>query len=174
MLVATSDWLFLVICCLQVHLLTEQDRQAIKDYATTGEAVAQANFYDCTQERELRKPVTAALGLKDRLQVPDILTPSRFQRGVDAIWQEVEAFAVSGLDPKQEVKSWLNYICNEKTSEMLFSNGVRDKGRAGKDLDYFVMHPCATTANLSVAHVVALHPRLPPHQQPPPRQAAMC
>lgn len=136
-------------------MLSDQERRTITDYASTGNAVAQAKFYDSTQELELGKPVTAALGITDRLQVPDIWT--RVSRGLEAIQDEVEELSASNQDPNQEVKGWLNYIINEKTSEKPFPNGIRDKGRTGEeDLNYFFMHPNARMAGLTIEHVAAL------------------
>jgi hypothetical protein len=174
-LVSGSCFASVYPCCLQEPLLTDHERQTITDSVATGNAVAPAKFFDSTQELEVGEPATAALGLKDRLQVPDIL--ARVHRGVEAIQDEVDALAISGQDPNQEVQSWLNYICKEKTSEAPFSNGIRDQGRPGMELDYFVMHPNARTAGLSAAHVVALRLYTTPafsHMNNPLRNKQRC
>ena len=138
----------------QAPLLTEQERLTFKHYAATGHAVSEAKFYDCTEELVLGQPVAAALGLKDRLQVADIMI--RVHLGMEAIQHEVDALVGLGQDPNQEVRSWLNYICNETTSEKQFVNGIRDQGRPGKVLNHFLEHPNAKKAQLTDAHVVAL------------------
>lgn len=67
---------------------------------------------------------------------------------------QVTRFAKDSVDAAVlEVLSLLNYILYEKTSEKQYPNGIRDKGRAGKDLVYFVTHAKAQRAGLKQPEV---------------------
>jgi flagellar hook protein FlgE len=57
---------------------------------------------------------------------------------------------------KKEVKNILHYIRNESASEKMYENGIRDFGRSGLKLEYFLNHKKAKQANLSEAEVVAM------------------
>ena len=138
--------------------MSETEMQTIISLAASVHAVAEGKFYDPSQELVLGLRKAAAQGLEALLHGRK--APENEDEGVKAIQDEVDAFAASGKDVAQAghwtVKDWLMYIRFNKTSEAKFSNGVRDKGQVGKDLQYFAAHERATEARLNKAHVVAL------------------
>ena len=119
-----------------------------------GAAAAEEKLYGSIEDLVLGQPIDAALGLEDRLCAPNL--HALIVKGVEGIQEEVDALALSCIEGAQEVKDWLHYIRHEQTSERQFPNGIRDEGRNGYDLAYFLTHPCAQKANLNEAHVVSL------------------
>ncbi|KAL3923801.1 MAG: hypothetical protein SGPRY_004112, partial [Prymnesium sp.] len=55
-----------------------------------------------------------------------------------------------------DLEDWLEYILFQQTSEMTYSNGIRDEGRGSVSITHFLNHEKAVEANLDAAHVVAL------------------
>ena len=138
--------------------MSEAEMQKITSLAASADAVAAGKFYDPSQELVLGLRKAAVQGLDALLHGRK--APENEDEGVKAIQDEVDVFAASGNDVVQAgqctVQDWLRYIRFDKTSEEKFSNGMRDKGRVGKDLRYFSEHERATEAKLNKAHVVAL------------------
>jgi hypothetical protein len=113
----------------------------------------------CEDPYELKSGVSmeAARGLVSRMNVSLSEFWNLVSKETDGILEEVTNFAKESADPAaQEVLELLRYILYEKSSEKEYPNGVRDKGRAGKDLLYFVTHTKAQQAELKQPEVVAL------------------
>ncbi len=92
----------------------------------------------------------AAEGLLDHLKVDKRHVLQGQLDGVDAIVREVHALG------NGQVAEQLDYILNQEASEVMFDNGMRDAGRAGKKLAYFLEHETCKAAKLDDAEVVAL------------------
>ena len=62
----------------------------------------------------------------------------------------------------------VDYVCNQRTSEREYPNGIRDLGRGSLRLSYFTSHVNARRANLEEAEVAAqaLQPLLPTSWRP--------
>jgi len=72
----------------------------------------------------------------------------------DKSWQPSIDEAREALN--DECTSWIDYVLHAACCEHGFHNGVRDQGREGVTLEYFIKHANAIEAGLSPAHVVAL------------------
>ena len=123
-------------------------------------AAAESKLFEKVYELKTGLPEVAAEGLIARMNVDEQEYYQLISKQDKGILEEVEAlegFAEGSTDPaKKEVLELLNYILNEETSEKEYRNGIRDQGRKGKKLIYFLMHQTAQKAMLTVAEVVAL------------------
>lgn len=80
----------------------------------------------------------------------------RIRMGAEGIEEEASEFA-DGTDAEcAELRDIVKYVIHEKTSEKQYPNGIRDHGRGGVRLSYFLTHSKAQRAGLSEAEVVAL------------------
>jgi hypothetical protein len=139
--------------------LTDVQRQQLIEAARTTEAVNHVESKLCENPYELKtgRPVEAARGLVNRLNVNMSEFYQLMSKETDGIIEEVTNFAKEFEDPAaKEVLELLQYILYEKTSEKEYPNGTRDKGRVGKDLIYFITHTKAQQAQLKQPEVVAL------------------
>ena len=118
----------------------------------------------CCRQLKMADPAAAAYGLEYLMGVMADTGKmrkyrSRISKEVKGIKKEVNEFAIndSNEDPdRQEVKSLLNYILNEKVSEKVYENGIRDKGRKEERLSDFINNTKFKKAKLSEAELVAM------------------
>lgn len=139
--------------------LTDVQRQQLIEAARTTQAVNHGKSKLCEDPYELKtgRPVEAARGLVNRMNVNMSEFYQLMSKETDGIIEEVTNFAKEFEDPAaKEVLELLQYILYEKTSEKEYPNGTRDKGRVGKDLIYFITHTKAQQAQLKQPEVVAL------------------
>ena len=92
----------------------------------------------------------AAEGFFELMNVDDDELYGKLRLGIKAIEEEVEKLG----DPV--VSEHLDYVLYQESSEKMFTNGVRDKGRNGMRLADFVEHKIAKEAGLKDAEVAAL------------------
>ena len=143
-------------------LLTEEEKRQIRLAALSAtsvvdKAAAESKLFEKVYELKTGLPEVAAEGLIARMNVDEQEYYQLISKQEKGILEEVERFAEGSTDPaKKEVLELLNYILNEETSEKEYPNGIRDQGRKGKKLIYFLMHQTAQKAMLTVAEVVAL------------------
>jgi hypothetical protein len=139
--------------------LSDVQRQQLIEAARSTKAVDTTASKLCEAPYELKtgKPVEAAWGLVNRMNVSTFKFYQLVSEETDGILEEVTNFAKESADPAaQEVLELLHYILYETSSEKEYSNGLRDKGRAGKDLVDFITHSKAKQAQLREPEVVAL------------------
>ena len=143
-------------------LLTEEEKRQIRLAALSAtsvvdKAAAESKLFEKVYELKTGLPEVAAEGLIARMNVDEQEYYQLISKQEKGILEEVERFAEGSTDPaKKEVLELLNYILNEETSEKEYPNGIRDQGRKGKKLTYFLMHQAAQKAMLTLAEVVAL------------------
>ena len=143
-------------------LLTEEEKRQIRLAALSAtsvvdKAAAESKLFEKVYELKTGLPEVAAEGLIARMNVDEQEYYQLISKQDKGILEEVKGFAQGSTDPaKKEVLELLNYILNEETSEKEYRNGIRDQGRKGKKLIYFLMHQTAQKAMLTLAEVVAL------------------
>ena len=98
------------------------------------------------------RPQDAARGINFYCKVPDSQVHEQMVYGLASIRRE---FADHGTEEDNEC---LDYILNHPagSSDRIFPNGVRDRGRKGELFSDFVQHPSSVESGLSAAHVLAL------------------
>ena len=98
------------------------------------------------------QPRDAARGVNFYLKADDADVHERMIHGVTSIRREI---CDHGSDEDREC---LDYILNHAagSSEVVFPNGVRDRGRRGELLSDFASHPFSVQSGLTEAHVLAL------------------
>lgn len=137
--------------------LTPEERIILSNAALHAVPVQQiTRFNEEAYKLKSGSPVDATRGLDHWMCANNDVYFSRMSKGVDGIISEVQEFALNGDHEAKEVAELLHYIVFEKTSEKLYPNGVRDKGRGKVDLTYFLSHKNAHIAQLTAAEVVAL------------------
>ena len=92
----------------------------------------------------------AAEGFFELMNVDDDELYGKLRLGIKAIEEEVEKLG----DPV--ASEHLDYVLYQESSEKMFTNGVRDKGRNGMRLADFLKHENAKVSGLKEAEVAAL------------------
>ena len=121
----------------------------------------------------------AVKGLAHLLGIDDTYSEGIFQRGEETMRSEVEALKKTKGDPSNwfssphkeedgsynwnervpnlnEVVEHYNYVVDGVSSEKTYPNGIRDQGRVGVTLDYFMNQKECKQAGLAREHVIAL------------------
>ena len=139
-------------------LISEEDLRIMRDTAANGEQVGtESKLFEKPYVLKTGRPVEAARGLENRMNVMQEHLAEQAAKGVEGIQMEVDRFVGDSTDPEvKEVGELLRYIRFENTSEKEYPNGIRDKGRGSQPPEYFLMHPKAQQACLIEAEVVAL------------------
>ena len=98
------------------------------------------------------QPRHAALGVNFYLKVSDEDVRERMIHSMLSVRRE---FVEHGTE---EDKECLDYILNQQagSSDRIYPNGVRDRGRSGETFADFVNHPSSQESGLTEAHVLAL------------------
>jgi hypothetical protein len=123
----------------------------------TGVSSAQGTrFFEDPYELKTGRPEDAARGLEDRMRADRARLNARIAKGDDGIEEEAEEFAARSPKGGAELREIVDYVVNQRTSEKLYPNGVRDHGRNGVRPSHFTSHVIAQEAGLSEAEVYAL------------------
>ena len=145
-----------------VQLILEDEIKMMKKAAREEVPVGDTKIFEPVYMLKTGVPATAAKGPEDRMCVQNIRFKyfDRIAKEVEGIQDEVNELTASSTDPEevsnvQEVKSLLNYILFEPTSEKRYKNGIRDHKRSGMKLSDFMANPKVAAASLSLAEVVA-------------------
>ena len=135
-----------------LKVVADIDKDAKSPDVGTGEGSREGRFSVEPTDIITGQYQDAAKGLHHRLQVDEDEISDRLKKDVaiDAMREEVAKLG----DPV--VSEHLRYVLEEKASEKVYPNGVRDKGNVGKTLDDFAADPSAVTANLTTAETAAL------------------
>ena len=148
-----------MVVYFQVLVLTADEEQLMRTAVITETAVSMnaTRLFEDIYDLKTGKPVEAARGLIDRMQIT--VNASEYHHlvglGADGIEEEVKQFASKSVEGV-EVNELLHYIRYERTSEKMYPNGIRDKGRTGMRFIDFLMHKKAQEARLTEAEVLAL------------------
>jgi hypothetical protein len=138
--------------------LSDNERAQIVAAARTEKAVGEqgTRFFEETYELKRGKPEAAALGLEDRMRTDKEKFYMRMAKGADGIMEE--ALEYSKISPADgvEVAEIVDYVLNQKTSEKVYPNGIRDQGRNGVRPAHFITHPNARDAVLDEGEVHSL------------------
>ena len=139
-------------------LISQEDLRIMRETVAKGERVGvESKLFEKPYVLKTGRPVEAARGLENRMNVMQEHLAEQAAKGVEGIQMEVDRFVGDSTDPEvKEVGELLRYIRFENTSEKEYPNGIRDKGRGSQPPEYFLMHPKAQQACLIEAEVVAL------------------
>ena len=139
--------------------LKDSERRQIVEAARSEIAVDKvaSKLFEEPYQLKTGKPVEAARGLISRMNIDTAEFYRLIAKETEGIVEEVRTFAQESQESAvREVQELLNYILYERSSEKEYPNGIRDKGRVGKDLVYFITHAKAQKAGLKQPEVVAL------------------
>lgn len=140
--------------------MSASEKQQIIDTVGKGSHDIKApatRLYEDPYQLWAAKGVDAARGLEDRMRVNHSEFHVHLAHNEGCIQAELdELSAKSAPAVAAELKEWLTYILHEKTSEKMYSNGIRDEGRPGLTLLDFLEHDFAKAARLTMAEVLAL------------------
>jgi hypothetical protein len=138
--------------------LSDDERALILEAARKEIAVEHSTrFFEAPYKLKTGKPVDAAKGLVDRMRMDPAALHTRLAKGVDAIEEDIACYAAAGSPTDIEgLAEIVKYVLNEKTSEKLYPNGIRDHNRNGVRPGHFVAHRNARDADLSEGGVYSL------------------
>ena len=111
---------------------------------------------DKTYKLQTGDSASAARGLAFRMNVEKEDFYKRCARGLNGIIDEIRYNLIGLGQAHQEAVGMLDYILKEKSSEKMYPNGIRDAGRKGVTLEYFLKHDIALQTGLLKEEVVAL------------------
>jgi hypothetical protein len=145
--------------------LTDKERAEIVAAARTVAAVdaqpshaLKSRFFEDPYELKMGRPEDAARGLEDRMQANQAELFTRLLKGPEGFEEEAREWAAKpeGASDGQDFVDIVDYVLNQKTSEMQYPNGIRDQGRAGVMPAHFTSHEIAQDAGLTEGEVFAL------------------
>ena len=139
-----------IIRALNEPMLTKDEVETLRSislHAVQAASATSDRYTADAAELLLSEPEAAARGVAAVVGLPYVELLSRMSRGVQAIVEESDAH---GTD---DDKHWLDYVMHQPAAH---HEGLREEGRAGQLLSYFVNHPNALAVGLEEPHVVAL------------------
>jgi hypothetical protein len=145
------------------QLMSDDDLGKIKEAARVEVPVGDSKLLEPVYELVTGPPKTAPTGLENRMCIQSTRDKyfARIAAEVKGIQDEVNELTANSADPEeisnvQEVKELLNYILFKPTSEKVYKNGIRDRGRVNMTLSDFMANQHVTQASLSEAELVAM------------------
>jgi hypothetical protein len=134
---------------------------AAKTEAVVDDGAPGTRFYEDPYELKTGLREVAAWGLEDRMRVAEPALHTRLAAGASCLEEEAEEFAAALAalgrpEDGAELREIVDYVVNQRTSEKVYSNGIRDQGRGGARPSFFVSHANAQGAKLGEAEVFAL------------------
>ena len=113
-------------------------------------------FYENAYELKTGPLSAATQGMNDLMCVDSAVLNARMDKGLNGMEEEAAAFAAGSPEHCKMVCETVDYVVNQKTSEKVCPNGIRDKGRVDVRPMDFTSHAKALKARVTGPEVLSV------------------